>query len=102
MTESTERSLRFSSQQMVFQICWTIEDSKLTQTTENMISENWKKTGHEMDEVLKTTVLHVAMNAKSGGEVCRSRIDLKFDQTNGFVEELYHEEQNRDCTKKAT
>ena len=96
VTESTEYSLRFAFQQMVFQKSTSIEGTrKLIQAMEKKISEYREKTGKEMDEVLKTTVIHGAMDAETGREVRRNRVVLSYDKIKGFIEELYQEEQNR-------
>ena len=96
VTESTEYSLRFAFQQMVFQKSTTMEGTrKLIQAMEKKISEYREKTGKEMDELLKTTVIHGAMDSETGREVRRNRVELTYEKIKGFVEELYQEEQNR-------
>lgn len=56
--ESTEFGLRFGFQLLVLQKCYTITDTmKLLKAMESIMSEYRDKTGKEMDEVLKTTVL---------------------------------------------
>ncbi len=46
--------------------------------------------------MLKTTVLHGAMDAESGREVRRSRVELVYEKIKGLIEELCHKEQSRD------
>ena len=63
VTESTEYSLRFAFQQMVFQKCANLDGTRrLIQAMEKKISEYREKTGKEMDEVLKALVIHGAMD----------------------------------------
>ena len=97
VTESTEYSLRFAFQQLVYQKSSSMEGTrKLLQIMEKKMCEYREKTGKEMDEVLKTTVLHGAMDSETGREMRRNRIELTFDKMKGFIEELYIEEQSRD------
>ena len=97
VTESTEYSLRFAFQQMVFQKCTNLEGTrKLIQAMEKKISEYREKTGKEMDEVLKALVIHGAMDAETGREVRRNRVEHTYAKIKGFIEELYQEEQNRE------
>ena len=66
VTESTEYSLRFAFQQMVFQKSSNMEETrKLITVLEKKIVEYREKTGKELDAVLKTIVLHGAVDAEA-------------------------------------
>lgn len=100
ITASTRYGLRFSLQQLLFQECNTIiETMCLLRTMDTNISEHRDKTAKELDEVLKIALTHGAMGAESYHEVRHSHVELEFGKIKGFVEDLYHEdeEKNRDC-----
>ena len=97
VTESTEYSLRFAFQQMVFQKSTNMEGTrKLITVMEKKIMEYREKTGKELDDVLKTTVLHGAVDSETAREIRRNRIEITYDKMKSFIEELYQEELCRD------
>ena len=87
VTESTEYSLRFAFQQMVFQKSGCMDDTrKLISILEKKIVDYREKTGKELDEVLKTTVLHGAIDAETAREVRRSEVELTYEKMKAFIE----------------
>lgn len=80
ITDSTDHGLRFAFQQHVFPKRATgAETMRLSKVMDTKMSEHRDKSGKEFDEILKTSVIHRAMDTESGRKIRRSRVALKYD-----------------------
>ena len=96
VTTSTEYNLRFAFQQLVFKKCSDLGATKaFIQILDRKIKEFQDKVGKPMDEVLKTTVLHGAMDPDTAREARRTKVETTYSGLKSFVMELHQEEMGR-------